>query len=181
MRESVRKPTCSGCPHNLYYLGTLPQKKYGIMLHMGDHCCTGFKRAHRFKRSDPKSAVPSWCPKRKNPCELRIYSFRDSGDWVLHALMCRDLKMNLRADSSKYAVVYEGHTDMQPRMFWERCRTEPDSSIFDMEIELYSVVEIDDGIQPVFFYKGFTGYTPVECFNAEAAKKNEKENDACGK
>ena len=34
----LRKPTCSDCPHNLQYMESLPIKKKGVTMHLGE-CC----------------------------------------------------------------------------------------------------------------------------------------------
>ena len=65
----LRKPTCADCPHNLQYMERLPIKKKGVTMHLGERFCVAGKRARKFKRSDPKTYVPSWCPRLKAPCE----------------------------------------------------------------------------------------------------------------
>ena len=44
---------------------SLPIKKKGVTMHLGECFCVAGKRARKFKRSDPKIYVPDWCPKRK--------------------------------------------------------------------------------------------------------------------
>ena len=77
----LRKPTCADCPHNLQYMERLPIKKKGVTMHLGERFCVAGKRARKFKRSDPKTYVPSWCPRLKAPCELRIYGFKNQREW----------------------------------------------------------------------------------------------------
>lgn len=84
----LRKPNCSDCPHNLQYMERLPIKKKGITMHLGERFCVAGKRARKFKRSDPKTYVPSWCPRLKAPCELRIYGFKNQREWRMHRSMC---------------------------------------------------------------------------------------------
>ena len=67
MCDVLRRPTCSGCPHDLYYSGAIPQRAMGVTMHPGERFCTGGKRARRFKRSDPKIYVPNWCPRNLSP------------------------------------------------------------------------------------------------------------------
>lgn len=76
MRGKVYQPMCSGCPHDLYYSGSIPQKQFGVMMHCGEHFCTGGKRARRFKRSDPKIRVHRlrgvafyWGVREQVPCQ----------------------------------------------------------------------------------------------------------------
>lgn len=80
----LRKPNCSDCPHNLQYMESLPIKKKGVTMHLGECFCVAGKRARKFKRSDPKTYVPSWCPRLKAPCELRIYGFKNQREWRMH-------------------------------------------------------------------------------------------------
>lgn len=83
----LRKPNCSDCPHNLQYMESLPIKKKGVTMHLGECFCVAGKRARKFKRSDPKTYVPSWCPRLKTPCELRIYGFKNQREWRMHRSM----------------------------------------------------------------------------------------------
>ena len=39
------------------------------------------KRAREMKKQDPKVYPPSWCPKRKDPIELRLYAYKDTNVW----------------------------------------------------------------------------------------------------
>ena len=90
----LRKETCIGCECELQYTKSIPTKQMGVMMHMGERFCTGGKRARKFKRSDPKIYVPDWCPKRKKPCELRVYCFKNKNEWRLHEMLCHDLGMD---------------------------------------------------------------------------------------
>lgn len=70
----LRKETCYECEKHLRYMESSPAKQMGVTMHMGERFCTGGKRARKFKRNDPKIYVPSWCPRRKIPSELRVYT-----------------------------------------------------------------------------------------------------------
>ena len=80
MKYTLRRPSCVGCPHNLHFGDFVLKKQYSVIMHCGEHFCTGGKRARLFKRSDPKVAVPQWCPKRKSLCEVRIYALKSDRD-----------------------------------------------------------------------------------------------------
>ena len=56
MKYTLRCPSCTGCPHDLYFGEAIPKKQFSVMMHCGEHFCTGGKKARRFKRSDPKIA-----------------------------------------------------------------------------------------------------------------------------
>lgn len=98
----LRKPTCADCPHNLQYMERLPIKKKGVTMHLGERFCVAGKRARKFKRSDPKTYVPSWCPRLKAPCELRIYGFKNQREWRMH----RSMRAYLGEDTSPSAFRY---------------------------------------------------------------------------
>ena len=174
MREAPRKPVCSVCPYNLHYSDAVPKRAMGVMMHLGERFCTGRKKARRFKRSDPQVYVPQWCPKRKSPCELRVYTFKNASEWWLHTMLERDLGRRLTPDGVRYALVRESVTELSPRAVWDRLESYQD--ILDVSLEPYSVVEIDDGLKPAFFYYVDGGFTLLHSFDAETARKNKKED-----
>ena len=145
------------------------------MMHLGERFCTGGKKARRFKRGDPKIYVPDWCPKRKTPCELRVYTFKNANAWWLHTMLERDLG-RFTPDGVRYAIVQKLTTELSPREFWKRLESEFYQDILDVHLEPYSVLEIDDGLKPAFFYYVDGGFTLLYAFNAEAARKNKKED-----
>lgn len=171
----LRKPNCSDCPHNLQYMESLPIKKKGVTMHLGERFCVAGKRARKFKRSDPKTYVPSWCPRLKAPCELRIYGFKNQREWRMHRSMRAYLGEDTSPSAFRYAVRYEGHTDLAPYEFFECCNEKSDDEILGAAVQHYDVVEIDDGIKPAFFYKTEHGYELLFSFDAKTAKKNIRE------
>lgn len=142
----LRKPTCADCPHNLQYMERLPIKKKGVTMHLGERFCVAGKRARKFKRSDPKTYVPSWCPRLKAPCELRIYGFKNQREWRMHRSMRAYLGEDTSPSAFRYAVRYEGHTDLAPYEFFECCNEKSDDEILGAAVQHYDVVEIDDGM-----------------------------------
>lgn len=139
------------------------------------HFCTGGKRARRFKRSDPKFKAPAWCPMRKTPCELRVYALKSSQDWYMHHLLSNDSNDPVHIPEYRYALVASSEIELTPQEFWKRCQSEPWTNLLHIEIPLYSVVEIDDGLLPAFFYKAVDGLKLVPYFNAEKARANRME------
>lgn len=87
----LRKVTCSECKSHLHYMENMSVKKNGVTMHFGDRFCMGGKKPRKFGRGDPKIYVPTWCPKRKVPSELRIYGFKSVEQWMLHHDMCEQL------------------------------------------------------------------------------------------
>ena len=147
-------------------------------MHLGERFCVAGKRARKFKRSDPKTYVPSWCPRLKAPCELRIYGFKNQREWRMHRSMRAYLGEDTSPSAFRYAVRYEGHTDLAPYEFFECCNVKSDDEILGAAVQHYDVVEIDDGIKPAFFYKTEHGYELLFSFDAKTAKKRWKEYSA---
>lgn len=154
---------------------SLPIKKKGVTMHLGERFCVAGKRARKFKRSDPKTYVPSWCPRLKAPCELRIYGFKNQREWRMHRSMRAYLGEDTSPSAFRYAVRYEGHTDLAPYEFFECCNEKSDDEILGAAVQHYDVVEIDDGIKPAFFYKTEHGY---ELLSGSALGASQKR--ACG-
>lgn len=172
MRDAPRKPTCFNCPYDIYYCDPVPKRTMGVMMHMGERFCTGGKKARRFKRGDRKLYVPDWCPKRKNPCELRIYDLKSPQDRKLHVALYRDLGGQISPNENRYAVVSELKTELSPRKFWELCETEPCETVLPVAVREHQIVEIDDGLKPVFFYKTEYDYRILHLFEGGIARQN---------
>lgn len=172
----LRKPTCVECKSYLHYMENMPIKQKGVTMHFGERFCLGEKRARRFKRNDPKIYVPQWCPKRKTPCELRIYGFKNIDEWMMHDSLCYHTGKDILPEGRRYAVFYDLHTDLTPREFARCCNEKSDAETLHAAIHRYYVVEIDDGIKPTFFYKTGNGYQLLSRFDAEIAKKNIRED-----
>lgn len=175
MRDGPRKPTCAGCPHDFLYSNSIPKRAMGVMMHQGERFCTGGKKARRFKRGDPKIHVPSWCPRRKIPCELRIYVYKSANSWYLHRLLERDLGRCLPLDGRECALARELTTELSPRDFWKGLEQRSYQEILDVSLEPDSVVEIDDGLKPAFFRYRDGNFEMNPFFDADTARKNKKE------
>lgn len=89
--------------------------------------------------------------------------------------MCAYLGEDTSPSAFRYAVRYEGHTDLAPYEFFECCNEKSDDEILGAAVQHYDVVEIDDGIKPAFFYKTEHGYELLFSFDAKTAKKNIRE------
>ena len=174
--NGIKQPCCTGCKNELYYYERLPKRQQGVMMRPGERFCTCGKRARKFKPGDPKVKVPSWCPKQKTPCEVRVYEFKDSEAWYLYEMLCRDLRKEIDPSGHAYALAYEGHTDLTPKAFWEQ--RENDRELLGVAIYHQNVVEIDDGLAPVCFFKANKGYRVVTTFNTEAARNNPRRERA---
>lgn len=173
--NALRQPSCVGCPYNYYYHDPIPKPQQGITMHLGERFCTGGKKAHRFKKSDPKRGVPSWCPKRKNPCEVRIYIFKSANDRLMHLYLSEDPNNPLYPSAHRCAIAAGTTIGLTPQVFWERCQSEPPASLMGRNIPFYSIVEIDDGLMPVFFYLTPEGVKIMHHFDAARAQSNKRE------
>ncbi len=92
----------------------------------------------------------------------------------MHAVLSNSLGRELPPKGRRYALKQESHTDLTPRQFWEQCRYESGAEPLSVEVSLHDVVEIDDGLKPVFFYKTGQGYRMVSYFDAEIGKKRRR-------
>lgn len=171
----IRKPTCRECAHEYIHTASKPVQQNGVTMQFCDRFCTGGKRPRRFCKGDPKIFVPAWCPKRKDPCEVRIYGFYSSNAQILHAMLCYDMGHAVEPSAHRYAMEQEFYTKLTPREFWKRCKAERDSVLLGVDVQLYYVVEIDDGLRPVCFYKTEKGYQIIPLFDVQAARKNHRE------
>ena len=133
----LREPSCYQCQHRYCYEGHLPMKKQGVNMKFGDVFCTFGKRARRFRKRDPQLKVPQWCPRRLVMRKLRIYP----------------------PEGRHYVLEQEKDTTLTAREFLSRTGSETDGELLDgVTLAVHQVLEIDDGLQPVFFYKTKEGY-----------------------
>lgn len=178
-RPKLREPSCHNCPSHFRYEGNFAIKKSGLTMHPGERFCTFQKKVRRFQKRDPVVRVPSWCPKRLEKRKLRIYGFKDAESWLLHERLCHDLGKDLSPEGRHYIVEQEMDTELTAKEFWERSLSETDAALLDgVTLTQYQVLEIDDGLQPAYFYKTGHGYAYEPFFNAKAAlplttRKNE--------
>ena len=172
-REKISKPVCTRCKSYLLYGESLPRKQNGVTMHAGERFCLGSKKARRFRRSDPKIHVPSWCPKRKAPCELRVYGFKNLDEAYMHHSLSLSLGHAIVPEARRYAVKYETTTNLTPADFWEECYYgKSDDELVGEYVRQYNIVEVDDGIKPVCFYKVDGEYEILHIFDTEKARKN---------
>ena len=175
-RESApQEYTCRNCPERYYHAILASQKSKGLMMHFGESYCTLPKRARHLKGHDMSRRAPEWCQKRKVPNELRIYYYRNPETYMLDNVLHQDMVFTPLPTASRYAVEYEGTTKLTPRKFWLNLTTRKDTELLGREVRVKSVVEIDDGLAPCFFFKTEEGYTRCRSFDAERARTNRME------
>lgn len=158
MRDRLTQPSCANCDHSYFHEESTAVIRKGVRLQPFEHYCLGCKRPRLFRTKGPKKRIPAWCPRRKNPCELRIYGFKSADTWMVHEQLCKSFGKEISPTPHRYEVRYEQTVPFSPHDFWKRCKTEPESELLPVSVTLHEVVEIDDGIRPAFFYKTERGY-----------------------
>jgi len=143
----------------------------------GERYCLCKKKAVHFKAKDPKKHPPTWCPRRKSPCEVRVYGFKSFRDEYLYDLLCRDLGRDVSPSASNYCVEEECTTDLTPKRFWDGLEDHFFSELLPVQVHTHWIVEIDDGLKPVCFYNTEEGFKIVPFFDTSRARENTKEDD----
>lgn len=120
--------------------------------------CGGFKRRKpkRFRSSDPKSKAPKWCPRRISPPACRVYGFADECAEYMELLW----RMEYEVGRSKVLSPSPGHyrfraelaLGMTAKQFFDSTQEEPLNGILKEKVDDGEIIEIDDGLQPYYFY-----------------------------
>lgn len=175
---ALRQPSCYSCEHNFTYENAVPQKRNGVMMHFMERFCLKNRRARKFKKSDPTTKVPEWCPKYITPSTVRVFGFRDTENWLMHQSLCRALGKELAPEANRYAVEKTAALEMRAHEVHKLMMdgTELDK-LLQMPIALHYVVEISDGVQSACYYKTTDGYQYEPFFNAKMALENRMERE----
>lgn len=170
-KPAFPEPGCWRCPHYTVQ-GEFPcETRYC----MG----TGRKRGRRFKKTDPQYKAPKWCPKRLTPKICRVYRLRGEIERLSEEVRREEHRPkkheNYSAFEHRYDPKprYEAPIALTARQFYELANREGIESILeDFETEYGDVIEIDDGLQPYFFYCfAFAKILPVSNFGLTRQKK----------
>lgn len=138
------EPGCIGCEAHL---------DFGLSRY-----CAGFKdkkRRKAFRKSDPLIKAPKWCPKRKIPCEYRIYSYVNEqaaamGQFFDDVGRSGEIAFPM---AHRYRLRAEGKTGTSPAAFFEQANSLDETPPLENEvIAKGDVVEIDTGLAQFFFY-----------------------------
>lgn len=138
-------PGCSSCP-DYEVVG-------GITRY-----CSGFKRrkARRFRKSDPKIKAPRWCPRRISPPACRVYGFKDEDSEYMDMLQRNEYEMGRLKAISPLTTRYKFRTEIPLRktakQFFDETQQEPLRDILPESVSSGEIIEIDDGLQPYYFY-----------------------------
>lgn len=138
-------PGCSSCQH------------YDVVGGITRYC-SGFKRRKpkRFKSSDPKLKAPRWCPRRLTPPTCRIYGFKDE----CSEYMEMHWRLEYEAGRSKVLSPSSGHYKFRAELslgktakqFYDATQEEPLCDILPESVSSGEIIEVDDGLQPYYFY-----------------------------
>lgn len=169
--KPISKPRCSECPCYGYHSDPVPKKIAGAYLKVGSRYCTGGKRARVFKPSDPKRAVPSWCPRRKAPAELRVYCFKDITAWHFNYLYEKRGNVNIPS-AFEYAVRHESSTGLTAKEFYDLTQQKLLKDILGFRVSTNEILEIDDGLKPYFFLIRENGIEILYFFDGKRARQN---------
>ena len=169
--ERVVAPACWRCDKEFYYDGPVSRYQRGVLMHPGDRFCLGGKRARKFRARDPKCKPPEWCPKRKSPCELRVYGFLDEESRQMQAFFSRLHGPEHTPSNDRYGVRFAGTTDWTPKQFWAICNEYGADLKLPVIIEPFEIVEIDDGFKSVCFYRNYEGFRLLRYFDTAEMRK----------
>lgn len=126
--------------------------------------CNGFKnkkRSKAFRKRDPIIKVPAWCPKRKNPSEVRVYSCQDERYEGMTRLM-EDIQCGAGGFASPmvqgYCLRAKDTTTLTPSQFFERANdSDAALPLEGVKLKRGDVIEIDTGLVRFFFYYAYSG------------------------
>ena len=169
-KPTFPEPGCWRCPHYTVQ-GRFPcETRYC----MG----AGRKRGKRFKKSDPQYKAPRWCPRRLTPKICRVYRLRGEHERLLEQVRREELTPKRHERYSAFASRYdpkpryEAPISLTAKQFYELANREGvDELLEEFTTEYGDVIEIDDGLQPYYFYCfAFMKLLPAAGF--EAPKQN---------
>ena len=175
--KELTNPTCPMCDAHYQFKGKVSMELYGATMQPHECYCIAGKRARRFRGSDPKRKPPAWCPRRKSPCELRVYGFVSENAMLMHSFLASDNGDAADPSAYRYGLRYEGVTSLTPKEFWRRRNAGDVKGVLPVSVQQYEIVEIDDGLKPVCFYKSQRGYRVVSYFKSSDARKRTAYNE----
>ena len=176
-QAAVKRFHCSNCPHRFTFWGQMPVREGGVKMIPGRTYCKGAKKYRAFRSSDPKTVPPSWCPKRKNPCEVRVYTFKDNASWYLHHFLHKG--ESVPPHEFLCAVRASDTVDLTPAAFYSMLKDGKSASeLLGTHIRPEEIVEIDDGLKPCCFYIRYGAPKYLPHWNTARARQNEYQRNA---
>ena len=92
----------------------------------------------------------------------------------MHALLAQNATYE-KPSTHRYGLLFEGKKEWTPKEFWKLCHEGIGRPKLPIQVSLYDVVEIDDGLKPVCFYLSRSGYKIECCFQSSEARKRSVE------
>ena len=155
-------PGCGQCPHHQKVGNIISETRY----------CAGFKgrKPKRFRKSDPMSKAPKWCPKRIDPPVCRIYGFKDERsefmDFLWRWKRQSGRKETVSPHPSHYAPRAEIPLGMTAKQLCAASQEGPLDGILPEKVGIGEIIEIDDGLKSYYFYVlDFATIVPVPYFH----------------
>ncbi len=155
-------PGCRHCPHHQQVGSNFCETRY----------CNGFKRKKpkRFRKSDPISKAPKWCPRRITPPVCRVYGFKDERSEYMELLGRTEYlsgkKKTIYPHSFHYVPRMELPLGMTAKQFFDASREGPLDGILPEKVDSGEIIEIDDGLKPYYFYVlDFATVVPLPYFH----------------
>ena len=158
-------PRCGQCQYHQRVDSGISETRY----------CAGFKRKKpkRFRRSDPVSKAPKWCPKRIDPPICRIHGFKDERSEYVDFLWREEYKAGQLKTVSPASFHYKYRTEiplgMTAKQFFDVSQESPLHDILPENVNAGEIIEIDDGLQAYYFYVlGFDTLIPLPYFRFQS-------------
>ena len=155
-------PGCRQCQYHQKVGSAISETRY----------CAGFKRKKpkRFRRSDPASKAPKWCPRRIDPPICRVYGFKDERSAYMDFLWRMEYKAGQLKAISPAPFHYKPKTEIQlgmtAKQFLGSSQESPLHDILPEKVDDGEIIEIDDGLQPYYFYVlDFATVIPLRYFH----------------
>lgn len=174
MKAEVYKPKCIGCKFYMFYSDYASKKSNGVLMKSGKSYCLFDKRAKELKTKD-LDGVPIWCGRLNSPPILRVYCFKDSDTRFRDMLFNRDGRESTPT-AYQYAMRYEGESPMSAYNLAKELEVSDICDLLKLSIKTNEIVEIDDGINPYYFWQSKKGTTILAYFQGESARQNTLED-----
>jgi hypothetical protein len=151
MKLKIKESSCKVCPYHLDLRHKIsPVQHNKTTLSQGKRYCTGISKVRAFRKS-ASMAIPTWCPKCKQPFTLARYNLAD------HAWISQPARRQLGFPPwrGQYKAPQFFETSLSA---YELCKLLEHQGTMktiedDLKVELTvcDVFSIDDGIQTHFF------------------------------
>ena len=116
------------------------------------------RKGKRFKSSDPKFRVPKWCPRRLPSRVCRVFRLKEE-ERSLEYLRRSDMDPKKLTYYSVLEFRYAPEPQLEKtigytvRQFYEKVnRDGPEDVLDDFSLEYGDLFEVDDGLNPYYFY-----------------------------